>query len=201
MERNFKTALEQLRSDKIKSLGFLCYNLYVDGAMKFPEMGETADDIGKILNHMTDVRKSNPGADYLQKQEDVLTEKLTDLGCICYNLYIDRKLFNNKVLSLCDNIASISSEIANGLTIVRQDDYEAESVMEPPIPEYRKETEYKKESEYKMAAEHESMTESDLKAKYPYGMEPIPAGFKKCRCSYRNRHEAKFCAKCGAKLP
>ncbi len=183
MQREHEYILEQSRNDKIKTLGFLCYNLYVDGVMVFPEMNGIVDDIKKTLNYLLVLRQNNIDANYLHMQETTLNEKLTELGCICYNLYVDSKLFNNKVLSLCDSISSINHEITNGLKVSSQ--YEYPSSYEEPK---------------RHVSEKRNVTQSKLKVTCPYGMEPIPANFKRCMCGYRNKPEARFCGKCGAKL-
>ena len=95
MSQDYGYILEQSRNDKIKTLGFLCYNLYVDGVMVFPEMNGIVEDIKKTLNYLLVLRQNNIDANYLHMQETTLNEKLTELGCICYNLYVDSKLFNN----------------------------------------------------------------------------------------------------------
>lgn len=183
MQREQGYILEQSRNDKIKNLGFLCYNLYVDGVMAFPEMNVIVDDIKKTLNYMSALKQNNIDANYLQMQETALYEKLTELGCVCYNLYVDSRLFNNKVLSLCDAISSINYEITNGLKASSQ--YEYSITCEEPK---------------EFASEKRNSTQSRLKVTCPYGMEPIPADFKRCMCGYRNKSEARFCGKCGAKL-
>lgn len=183
MERAHESVLEQSRSDKIKTLGFLCYNQYVDGVMVFPEMNGIVNDIRQTLNYMLALRENNMDVKYLYMQEASLNEKLIELGCICYNLYVDSKLFNNQVLSLCDAISSINHEITNGLQASSH--YEYPSSYEEPVKPVR---------------EKKSVTQSKLKVTCPYGMEPIPVGFKRCMCGYRNRPEARYCGKCGAKL-
>ncbi len=184
MQQGYEYILEQSRNDKIKTLGFLCYNLYVDGVMTFPEMNEIVNDIKKTLNYLLVLRQNNINPEYLKMQETTLNEKLTELGCICFNLYIDSKLFNNKVLSLCDSISSINHEITNGLKAAVQTDYGLYDYEEPRKPR----------------SERRNTTQSKLKITCPYGMEQIPSNFKRCMCGYRNRPEAKYCAKCGAKL-
>ncbi len=184
MQQEYEYILEQSRNDKIKTLGFLCYNLYVDGVMTFPEMNEIVNDIKKTLNYLLVLRQNNINPEYLKMQETTLNEKLTELGCICYNLYVDSKLFNNKVLSLCDSISSINHEIVNGLKAPVQTDNDLYNYQEPRRPKN----------------EHKNTTQSKLQITCPYGMEQIPSDFKRCACGYRNRPEAKYCAKCGAKL-
>lgn len=183
MYREHEYILEQARNDKIKTLGFLCYNLYVDGVMVFPEMNGIVNDIKRTLSYLLVLRQSNTDVNYLNVQETSLDEKLTELGCICYNLYVDSKLFNNKVLSLCDSISSINHEITNGLQATSH--YEYPSSYEEPTPSVSKE---------------KNTTHSKLKVECPYGMEPIPPDYKRCMCGYRNKSEAIFCGKCGAKL-
>ena len=183
MNQDYGHILEQSRNDKIKTLGFLCYNLYVDGVMVFPEMNGIVEDIKKTLNYLLVLRQNNIASDYLHMQEASLNEYLTELGCICYNLYVDSKLFNNKVLSLCDSISSINHEITNGLQAPSHYEYpsSSEEAAEP-------------------VSEKRNVTRSRLKVTCPYGMEPIPADFKRCTCGYRNKPEARFCGRCGAKL-
>lgn len=183
MQREHEYILERSRNDKIKTLGFLCYNLYVDGVMAFPEMNGIIDNIKRTLNYLLVLRQNDIDTDHLRIQETALNEELTELGCICYNLYVDRKLFNNNVLSLCDSISSINHEITNGLKASSQYEYPSSyEISEKPVSEKR------------------NVTQSKLKVTCPYGMEPIPANFKRCRCGYRNKPEARFCGKCGAKL-
>lgn len=183
MQQEHEYILEQSRNDKIKTLGFLCYNLNVDGVMAFPEMNEIVDDIKKTLNNLLALRQNNVDANYLQMQESTLNEKLTELGCVCYNLYVDSRLFNSKVLSLCDSISSINNEITNGLKFSSQHEYPSSN--DEPL---------------NSVSEKRNVTQSKLKVTCPYGMEPIPANFKRCMCGYRNKSEARFCGKCGAKL-
>lgn len=183
MQRKREYILEQSREDKIKSLGFLCYNLYVDGIMVFPEMNDMGKDIDQALKHLFFLRKNNFDANYVYMTETSLNEKITELGCVCYNLYVDNKLFNNKVLLLCNSISSINSEIANGWDFSLKCEYPS-SCEEPKSPNDKK----------------RNVTQSKLKITCPYGMEPIPYDFKRCTCGYRNKSEARFCGKCGAKL-
>lgn len=157
----YESDLEKSRSEKIKSLGFLCYNLYVDGAMAFPEMNDHIGIIRGAMKSLMELRKDEINVASSKLQEINLDEKLLELGCICYNLYIDKKLFNNELLSICDSISEISKELrANELGIASE--------------------------------------EPDNNC--PYGMEPIPENYKKCKCGYRNRPIAKFCGKCGELL-
>lgn len=179
MQAENESVLQNARNEKIKSLGFLCYNLYVDGVMVFPEMNGIVDEIRKTLGYLVFLRRNNMNFDYIQLQEKELNEKLSELGCVCYNLYVDSRLFNSNVLSLCDSISTINHEITAGFS---------------PSPQYA-------------AAQcgdggelSEKKLESGLKVTCPYGMEPIPINFKQCVCGYRNKSEAWFCGKCGAKL-
>ncbi len=173
--------LEQSRNDKIKTLGFLCYNLCVDGVMNFSEMVVLVNAIKEELNYLLELRNHNATSDFQKLQEENLNEKLTELGCICYNLYVDNKLFNNNLMLLCDSISTINQELIDSLKTDNQSDFNDVNSE-------------KSDNEYRNA------TESRLKVTCPYGMEPIPVNFKQCICGYRNRSEAKYCGKCGAKL-
>ena len=177
MEWAHESGLEQSRSEKIRTLGFLCYNLYVDGILCAPEMGETVKIIKQNLDQLFALRRSNSGEDEQERQNTRLNDKLTELGCICYNLYIDGSLINNELLSLCDSITELSREITEAKNPKQQasatdQDLEVNKVRES----------------------------SELKITCPYGMEPIPVNFKQCMCGYRNRSDARYCAKCGSKL-
>lgn len=175
MERDFRYYLEQTRSEKIKSLGFLCYNLHVDGVMSIPKANETVAQIREKLNELLVLRENNVGEELLKMQESDLNEKLIELGCICYNLYVDRRIYDSEVLILCDSISAINKEIANAPLTAYSD---GSNKVKKPTSGYR--------------------GTSKLKVNCPYGMEPIPIDFKECMCGYRNRAEAKYCAKCGA---
>lgn len=183
MQQGNEYILEQARNDRIKSLGFLCYNLYVDGIIIFPEMNGAVQSIKEILNCLPLNGRDSVDSNYAYIQELKLNEKLVELGCVCFNLYVDNRLFNNNILSLCDSISSINYEIANGLKIPSV--YKSYDNFENLSQDDKKRT-------YK--------THSKLKINCPYGMEPIPVNFKKCICGYRNKFEARFCGKCGAKL-
>ena len=152
--------------------------------MTFPEMNGIVGDIKTQLGSLLDLKREVENSDRLHSKEISLDEKLTELGCVCYNLYIDSKLFNNKVLSLCDSICSINHEITNGLDV-------AAASCEYPR---------NYEDGVKPIGEKKYVTNSKLKVTCPYGMEPIPPDFKKCICGYRNKREASFCGRCGAKL-
>lgn len=187
MKQEHEYILEKSRDDKIKALGFLCYNLYVDGVMVFPEMNDIVDSIQKLLNQLLVLRQGSGESGYIHMHEVYLDEKLTELGCICYNLYVDSKLFNHKILALCDSISSINHEITNGLKTSSADMLYS--------PSYRDSEEPKVLRQPDIDNRHKKF---DVNC--PYGMEPIPVDFKKCQCGYRNKPEARFCGKCGAKL-
>ena len=261
MQQNHEYVLEQSRTEKLIHLGFLCYNLYVDATMVFPEMCGVAEEIKRALDALMELKKSNPNNPLLQMQEAWLNDKLAEMGCICYNLYIDSKLINNKVLSLCDSITSINREIIEGEPTPAEDDgvNDLEAAVkteeDPDRKEEMPDTEQKEEAEETASleemsfmalsplvaeetetdsapAESSKIPESDpmscsamsepempelarpnpsqgekpttfskMRVSCPFGMELIPAGYKRCGCGYRNRPEARFCGKCGAKLP
>lgn len=164
--------LEQLRNDKIKALGFVGYNLYVDGALTFPEINGIAEEVKGILGKILALRGNFGDINEIRRQEEMLDTKLTELGCICYNLYIDKKLFNDNLLSLCDAISSINFDINN-------------------VPEAMSQAENDEE---------EDEQNDELYGIRSEEMEPIPMHFKQCICGYRNKPEANFCGKCGTKL-
>ena len=123
-----------------------------------------------------------------------MDDKILELGCICFNAYIDRKLFNNQILELCDDISLINSEIIKGLN-------DSELCDEQGAFEPHDETEENTEENNDIKVDVDKSTVANkTEEDYPYKMEVIPANFKRCRCGYRNRPEAVFCGKCGSKL-
>ncbi len=164
MQRTSEFALEQSRSNKLKQLGLLCYNNIIDGTITFPEMAYSAEEIKKTFMTLTEQRRNAGGAEKLEQRLDYM---LSGLGCVCFNMYVDKKLFPDKILALCGSISDINHEL--------------KMKDEAPAP-------------------RDTEKETGLKVNCPYGMEPIPVNFKLCGCGYRNRSEARYCAKCGAKL-
>ena len=154
MDNIYDQIMEQSRSDKIKTLGFRCYNLYIDGIMDIPEIMQTASEIKTTIEHLMVIRNDDSNVDFKKRYEDQLNEKLEGLGYLCYNLYVDNRIFNTELSILCQSIDSVNEDIA-------KDKYEDDCCDR---------------------------------------MEPIPFEFKICLCGYKNRGEAKFCAKCGRKL-
>lgn len=179
----YADVLEATRIDKIKDLGFIGYNLYVDGIMSFPEMYTACAEIKSAINSISALRRRSEGHDTIGMQERRLDAKLIELGCVCYNLYVDNRLFDGRVLSLCGSISTINSQIS---AIPQQPD-------RSQVASYG-------QTEENALSEEKNVTQSKMKITCPYGMEPIPEGFKRCVCGYRNRPDAKFCGKCGARL-
>lgn len=93
--------LENDRRDKVKSLGFICYNLYVDNTMCFPEMDGTVRSIKAILT----------GQNSIQLHEELLNEKIIDLGFVCYNLYTSGRVLSAEIMSICNDIAELNRQL------------------------------------------------------------------------------------------
>ena len=210
MNRNFdrdgasadRSAREALRNEKIRSLGLVCYNLYVDGNIKFPEITVAAERVHLELMKSEDA----------QSRDEKLSERLSELGCTCYNLYVDKKLFNSAVLELCDSIAGINGELAgkkaatakgrptNGSTGggTDKDGGTAKTATHAFHIETGGETVNFPDGD--VSGEASGTVDNVFRVTVPYGMEPIPINCKRCRCGYRNRSYAYYCARCGAKL-
>jgi len=183
MDRDNEHILKNARTDKIVDLGFLCYNLYIDGTIKFPEMTELVKKLKKMMDYLVILRKNNSDDEFLKTQEDGINKMLTELGCVCYNLYNDKKLVNCDILNLCDSIASLNQEIslknAADIEFIPKQLYHDTQIAD----EEAKITNLKKRNT--------SITD---------GMERIPLNNILCICGYRNRLDAIFCARCGVKL-
>lgn len=190
MPEEYQKDLEGSRNDQVRALGFLCYNLYADGAAVCPNMDGMVEEIKKNVTALFAEKQTDRNDNRLYSQEKNLNDQLMALGLLCYNLYVDRKLFHHQVQSLCDSISSINQEIAG------------RTGTSPETEKERNNSETVNDSSgyEETVAEKKHGTQSKLKVTCPYGMEPIPVHFKQCICGYRNQSEARFCGKCGAKL-
>lgn len=161
--------LNETRTDKIVSLGFLCYSLYVDGIVVSPRLNGVVRDISFMLS-------PSPRGGSITN-EAALKNKLTELGCLCYNLYVDNNLINGRVLSLCSSIALINEELRKqACPVTVQPDIMSEQSASSALPQV-------------------------LPAvSCPPGLEPVPVNPRVCLCGYKNLQRANFCGKCGLKL-
>jgi len=184
VEHDSEYILNTSRSDKIVALGYLCYNLCIDGTIKFPEMTGVVKELKKAMDYLIVLRGNNADNDYLKAQEDNINKMLTELGCICYNLYNDKKLVNRDILNLCDSIASINREIslknAADIEFIPKQLYQDAQIVDEVSSKPRK--------------------TGKMDTSIPKGMEPIPLNNILCICGYRNRFDAVYCARCGVKL-
>ncbi|MBE7051378.1 MAG: hypothetical protein E7395_02245 [Ruminococcaceae bacterium] len=186
MENNKPDNLKTIRDGNLKTLGSLCYSLCEDGVMVFSEMTDIVTQIKKSLNFLSVLRgNDNISKDYLKLQETELDKMLTELGCICYNLYNDKKLVNRDVLILCDTIMNINGRMMD-------ESIEADTFVDKAI-DFNLEASMPETSD-------EEQPNRKLKVTCPAGLEPIPVNYKKCSCTYHNRHDAIYCARCGTKL-
>lgn len=185
MPEEYAPALEQSRMEKLNVLGILCYNLYTDGIFSFPEMYGLVDDIKTKMTYLMLLKQKNEALEVIQQQEEALMGRLTELGCFCYNYYIDGKFVNKDILSLCDSISTLSQRIRTARSVQKP-----VSDMQAPCGQPVQSAQ--------PTSEHMSVSTSQENV--PYGMEPIPIHYKQCVCGYRNKEEAWFCGKCGSKL-
>lgn len=164
MQQTAEYKLEQFRNDRLEQLGLLCYNYVIDGITSFPQLSLLARTIHDNFHLLTKWRRNKAvGEDAVRDMEIRISELLREMGCVCFNLYIDQKLYSSDVLALCSAISELNREL--------------EHVRQTPMN-----------------------VSTPLSASYPYGMEPIPVNYRSCKCGYRNRPEARYCARCGAKL-
>lgn len=197
MTDNIKDSLEKERMDRLKELGYLCYNLSL-GNNSISEYETTINVMRTYAFNMTSGRVNNREDDLLRYSE-MLNEKATELGCACFNRYIDNELTSGGMMELCASISEINSKIA----AANEQFYDRFNDVTPTAPEAGQDS-----MEYNGMPPEGSIVfsvnsknpHSDLRINYPYGMEPIPTNAKICACGYRNRSYAVYCGKCGAKL-
>ena len=191
------SALNSMRSDKIKDLGYLCYNMAVSGSDMLPEFGNLIHDIHKCIQYINALRESNRKDFQTAYYENMLDDKAMELGCLYFNMYVDKKVYSDKAAELCGSISNLNHMINIGGIDRDISDYSEALGKNPHRPKVTEER-YTQEQDFYRSAEPAS--QERIKINVPYGMEPIPTDFKRCRCGYRNRSIAKYCGKCGAKL-
>lgn len=163
----------------VKELGFLCYNMVVDGRFDFPEMKAKADLVKGELGRLMHLRNSTANIYEIESAEDKLKENINELGFICYNLYVDGKLNSFEVKQLCEDISSLMVKDIPG-----SNEFEANL------------TEGDFMQNYQFSDEKDNFESPVM----PFGLEDIPDDYKECLCGYKNISEANFCGRCGKKL-
>ena len=197
MTDNIKDRLEKERIDRLKDLGYLCYNLSL-GNNTMSDFETTINVMRTYASNMTNGRINNRRED-LVKYSEMLNEKAAELGCACFNRYVDKELTSGGMMELCASI----SEINNKIAAANEQLYDGQDDMMQYTPEAAQSgVEYNSmlpENNIVFSVNNKNPN-SDLRMNYPYGMEPIPINAKICVCGYRNRSYAVYCGKCGAKL-
>ena len=197
MANHIKDRLEEERIERLKELGYLCYNLSL-GSDVMSDFETTINVMRACANNMTHV---NGGASDLLSYREMLDEKAAELGCACFNRYIDKELLSGGMLEICASISELNSRIANSAQ-QPEDEQKAAVTYTPECWQTNDDLEYdnlKQKSEVVFSVS-DSNHHSDLRMNYPYGMEPIPTNAKICTCGYRNREYAVYCGRCGVKL-
>lgn len=182
MRHNQETTMPKLREDRVKELGIQCYNLYCDSEIWDTAICEKVSEISNCYKYLSYLRDSNLYYDCYSIEEKLIMQ-IKDLGCMCYNSYVDHKLIHYKMLLFCDMIFAITQEIEKSNNSF-SGYYSSTDTANTSI----------------LIKEKKYTTHSKLKITYPEGMEPIPTDFKMCVCGYRNKPSARFCGRCGAKL-
>lgn len=95
---------KETREEKIRSLGFMCYNLNIDGEMAFPEVEEVSVDINKTLENIKMLRGSGIDESRIKVYEDELNGYLVEMGTICCEVYRDNELYNTQLIDMCREI-------------------------------------------------------------------------------------------------
>lgn len=187
--------LDGMRNDKIKDLGYLCYNMFIDGTNISPEFRNLVLDMHNYILYIKALRREHQFDINLSLYEGKLNEKAMELGCLYFNMYIDNKVYSDRAAELCNSISSLNQMICSKPT-------QAANGMKPsPYDAYEvQESNNKYSSIWDKEKKNKVTSQRKLKISSPYGMEPIPTNFKKCSCGYRNYSFARYCGKCGAKL-
>lgn len=167
--------LEQSRMEKLRELGFVTYNLSVNGEPLPPAqrkiVWQMRDCVGLERKPHLGERQSKQG--HLDQEE--LNEKAIELGVLRFNDAVDRGYGSEQSDILLAELHRINQEILQWKC-----DAPEEAAEEYPVSEEN-------------ADASEEMTSWEL--------ERIPDNYKACACGYCNRSCARFCGKCGAKLP
>jgi len=223
---------ESTRQEKLSELGFVCYNRYSDGVIRSPYFKDAYYNIRTAADKLLVARYQMRSPDLTYKYEERLRNELLELGCLCFSLYIDGKITDAHVSSVCENIKQLNLTIASlrdhggtqgydgnvlykkgsivsesddsGLIVdnVSQDAVKVrgggELRLEPAL--FGHISAYRSSHRGRVRSSRRGSSAERLKVTLPYGMEPIPDEYIRCRCGYRNRSNAVFCAKCGKAL-
>lgn len=114
---------------------------------------------------------------------------------------MDGKLFNEKLVTLCQSITDINNKIVQAsqpFIPAAQENAESIPSYAPPAPA---EIINNTPADAAPNFQAEVMPENNFAVSCPPGMEMIPPNYKQCFCGYKNRAEANYCGKCGSKLP
>lgn len=183
-------ALEYELNDKLKSLGFLCYNKYVDSVVVISGVDELLSKIKNDFYRYSMLRNDNADEESIREQEEQMSSDLIELGCACFSIYVDGRMENLEFIPLCEDVSFLSSQIANA---------RLNQPMDTPVESSQNDGQsIVFDSSF---GNNEVIADNvDSENNCPYGMEPIPKNFIKCSCRYKNREDAVFCAKCGTKF-
>ncbi len=214
---------ENARQEKLIELGFICYNRYFNGTFRVAHFTNIFYEVRIIMDKLRVARYQMDSMFLAQSYEYQLREKILEFGCICYNLYIDDIVYDSAINGLCEYIRQINSNIIRisspqsyfapvsravqgGYLVDATDeviDISDNTVIQSPsgngISELKLES---NDTGYGTFSSSEISHTSSYKefGASAHGMEPVPPDYIRCRCGYRNRSYASFCARCGRQL-
>lgn len=189
---------DAILNEKLTELGYLCYNVAVDNKGFIPQARDNINLMKSCFDYILILRKNSLNSTLAQKYEMFLDDQAAELGRMCFNLYVDKKIYAVQIGQMCNLISDISKELySDKSTVSVNDEIDIENSK---VIISSSEVDFKNEEMDNYDRKHHSKEKNDFKMTLPYGMEMIPVDAKVCKCGYRNRSIAKYCGKCGAKL-
>lgn len=179
--------LEKMRDEKAKELGYICYNISVDNKGVFKELLEDINCIKEYFSKISMFKKNGIAEKYITQYMESADDKAMEIGYLCFNMYVDKKLDFENMTNICEEISEISKAIYNA----KNNGGNMENVSN---------NDYGKYEAANNAEAYSNKNNKESKIDNSVKIEPIPNDFKQCLCGYKNKKIALYCGKCGLKL-
>ena len=207
--------MELERQEKLFELGTEFFNRYHPEDCRNMLYKSCYGEIITAKDKLTVARYYLGSYELSEMYDALLKEKLVELGCICYNFYLDSLLDNPLLCRKCEYIKLLSDGISNlhgssanpyitdncidvtdGAEIIINNSLYTVGVSNNCSYPTTVADEMNSYSQNKPALNltvQNQVPDIDL-------IEPVPENFRKCKCGYKNRGYAVFCARCGKQL-
>jgi hypothetical protein len=123
MESNLKVAeLEKKRIENLKNLGYMCFNLLIGN-----DNAASTDFVNKMyemkgcFNRIELLRRTGTNPESIARYLKTLDDKAVEMGCLCYNSYVDRNSANKNISDYCITISELNNKILNEKNLVKED--------------------------------------------------------------------------------